>query len=269
MPETETVPNPSAETTPADAAPAEAPSAEVSAKPQPSLKERIFGQLFPKAVAEQDEADTETEAREASKPAATSQARSYTEEEISRLVQAETDRREAKRKKEQLEAEERAKREAIERKLDPNSPDYDPFQGSEERAELKAREEQEQQLIGFLQNIGKQWDTAVIDPLVTALPRAEQERILKLEGVGVGIDGRKALVQHSLDALRKHWKAEGAKEAEAKLRENPAFKKRLFAELRGETDEPELIEGRPTPQMTGDFIQDYVIPDYQALRGHR
>jgi hypothetical protein len=90
-------------------------------------------------------------------------------------------------------------------------------------------------------DLGVEHDRVTVDPIFFALPKAEQERILKLEGAGKGLDGRKLVVSESLKALEKHWKAEGAKDAETRLRRNPAFRKQVLSELRGQTPEPEML----------------------------
>lgn len=154
---------------------------------------------------------------------------SVTQEELDRRVQAETDRREAKRLAEQRA---KAKRELR---------DNDPWQ----YAELERQEEQiaggQTQMHQFLAQVGSEHDKVTIDPLFLSLPKAEQERILKLEGVGSGLTGRKLVVDEALKALERHWKAEGEKQAEAKLRRNQAFRKQVLAEARGQTTEPDLL----------------------------
>jgi hypothetical protein len=79
--------------------------------------------------------------------------------------------------------------------------------------------------------------------VVELLPQEERDRILKLDGAGTGLEGRKLVVKESLRALEKHWRAEGAKEAEVKLRRNTAFRKQVLAEFRGGAVEPELLPG--------------------------
>lgn len=152
-----------------------------------------------------------------------------TEEELERRVQAETDRRESKRAQD---AKTQRRRE-----LRKN----DPWAYAEEDEKADQEQEGTQQIEQFFANIGTEHDKVSIDPLVHALPQAERERILKLEGAGRGLDGRRLIVTEGLKALEKHWRAEAEKEAEAKLRRNPAFRKQLLAELRGQTVEPELI----------------------------
>jgi hypothetical protein len=156
---------------------------------------------------------------------------SLTQEEIDRRVQAETDRREELRAKEARKAAKKALR------------DKDPFA----YADLERQEEEvgtaNNQLGDLVTGIGQHYDRASIDPVVLSLPEEERKRILSMDGVGAGLDGRKKLVTESLKALEKHWKAEGAKDAETKLRRNSAFRKQLFSEFRGGMVEPDLLPG--------------------------
>jgi len=153
------------------------------------------------------------------------------QDELDRRVQAETDRREAKRA---TEAAARARRELR---------DKDPWAYAEEERKAEEAQSSTSQLDHLVVNIGAEHDRVTIDPVFLALPKAEQERIQKLEGAGAGLAGRKLVVDESLKALEKHWKAEGEKAAEAKLRRNAAFRKQVLAEARGGYAEPELIPG--------------------------
>ena len=152
-------------------------------------------------------------------------------EEFERRVQAETDRRAEKAR---LKADAEAKRKLR---------DENPWQYAEAERQEEQATQQNDQLNQFLSGIGSLHDGATIDPLVQSLPDAEKQRILGLEGAGVGLDGRKLIVSESLKALEKHWKAEGAREAEARLRKNPAFRKQLYSEFRG--PEPEVLPVGP------------------------
>lgn len=192
-----------------------------------------------------------------------------TAEELDRRVQAETDRREAKRQREAVEKAERERREAIERKLDPNSPDYDPYGGTEEQAKIKAEQESAEQFSSFLGDIGKAHDTATLDVITAAIPTKDLERIMALEGAGSGLDGRKLVVTEGLKALEKHWKAQGAREAEAKLREDSTFRKRVFAEHRGDIEEPELLPANGSSVSSGDNFMNQIFNDYRAAKGRR
>lgn len=173
--------------------------------------------------------EIEDESADSVQADAPSPALTLTQDELDRRVQAETDRREAKR----LQAERVKQRRELR--------DTDPWQYAEQE-----RKEEEAAAGGFhvqtfLQNIGVEHDRVAIDPLFMSLPKAEQERIQKMEGAGTGLAGRKLVVTESLKALEKHWKAEGQKEAERKLRGNPAFRKQVLAESRGQTVEPDLL----------------------------
>ena len=164
-------------------------------------------------------------------PAASSNALALTPEELERRVQSETDRREAKRAQEA--------RAAARRKLR----DEDPFT----YAQVEKQEEEvgnaSNSVQSFIGNLATHHDKVSIDPIVEMLPEPERKRILSIEGAGNGLEGRKTLVTESLKALEKHWRAEGAKEAETKLRRNSAFRKQVFSEFRGGAVEPELLPG--------------------------
>jgi len=152
-----------------------------------------------------------------------------TQDELDRRIQAETDRREAKR----------AQTQNVERRRQLR--DSDPWAYAEEERKAEKQNEGNQALQDFLGNIGVEHDKISIDPLFLALPKAEQERIRKIDGAGTGLVGRKLVVDEALQALEKHWRAEGAKDAEQRLRRNQAFRKQLLAEARGQTVEPDLL----------------------------
>ncbi len=165
--------------------------------------------------------------------------RFVSDEELARLVQAEVDRREAKRVTEQR----RAEKERLRR--------TDPFKYAEVE-EQEAAAQRFGQLIGTL---AAEYDRAVIDPLVLALPESERQSVL--EKGGPGLDGRKAIAQTALESLKKHWLAEGEKQAAEKLRKDPAFRKQLLVELRGERQEPELVTG--TANAGGSVDMDTIL----------
>jgi len=104
-----------------------------------------------------------------------------------------------------------------------------------------------------------------IDPLIETLPQAERERILKMDGAGTGIKGRKLVVDEAIKSLEKHWKSEGAKEAERKLRGNPAFRKQVLAESRGTTVEPELLPAMSASEA--DQTVSGLLRGYYGLTG--
>lgn len=176
-----------------------------------------------------DVEENEPAAAESANPDEASQKLVLTETELDRRIQAETDRREAKRF---ADARAQKKRELRE---------TDPWAYAEEDRKDEQAAQGTFQLEQFVSNVGTEHDRVAIDPLFTALPKVEQERIQKLEGAGQGLAGRKLIVTESLKALEKHWKAEGAKDAESRLRKSQAFRKQVLAEMRGQTVEPEVL----------------------------
>lgn len=212
---------PSAETQETDVSASESGSSEQEGKASsPSWWRNLFHRR----------GDPEPEPEPSDQPTASApSAVTLTQEELDRRVQAETDRREARRLQ--------AQRAQARRELR----DTDPWQYVEQE---RAEEQQmltQGQVQGFLQNIGVEHDRVSIDPLFLALPKAEQQRIQNMEGAGHGLQGRKLVVTETLKALEKHWKAEGAKDAENKLRRNQAFRKQLLAEARGQSTDPDLL----------------------------
>jgi hypothetical protein len=217
---------PSVEPEQSDAAVSDASSTEGerTSSESPSWWRRIFDRRPGGAVEDEPADDAEPPT-----PEPVSSKLSLTQEELDRRVQAETDRREAKRL-----ADARAQRKRELRETDPWA--YAEEEKKEEQAAVGTF-----QLEQFVTNVGAEHDRVTIDPIFLALPKAEQDRIQKLEGAGRGLEGRKLVVRESLKALEKHWKAEGAKDAETKLRKNPAFRKQVLGEVRGQTPEPELL----------------------------
>jgi len=192
-----------------------------------------------------DEPPVDEEAQAAEQ---TSQPLALTQEELERKVQAETDRREAKRQAEARAAERRRLR------------DEDPWAFAEQERKAEQQAEGGQQLETFVASIGVAHDRITIDPLMDAVSQDERERILKLDGAGVGVDGRRLIVGEALKALEKKWKAEGAKDAEARLRRNQSFRKQVLAESRDGTVEPELLPGASggsTDQTVSTLLRDY------------
>lgn len=261
--ETPTSSPPSPPAASSDAAPAEVRSPETPQASEPSIWERLFGRRPQKAAQAADTSGTDESTPEPTSP----KTLTLTEQELDRRVQAETDRREAKRQRDRAEQERKDREAQIERKLDPRSPDFDPYGGAEERDKLKQQERADQSFSGFLQSVSKEHDSATLDPVMAALPEPERNRILQLEGAGVGLEGRKLIMAEGLKALEKHWKAVGRREAEESLDQNPSLRKRLFHEFRGEVEEPELVPGNGA--ATGDKFMDMLQADYRHLKGRR
>src|SRR5215471_16540384 len=155
----------------------------------------------------------EPEPQDAPATTEVSDAVTLTQEEFDKRVQAEADRRESARN-------ERARSDRRRKLRDEN-----PWQYAEE-------------------DRNAEHDKYSLDPIVEALADADRKRILELEGAGQGLEGRKLIVTEGLKALEKQWKADGARDAEDRLRKNPAFRKQLLNEMRRSgVREPELISG--------------------------
>ena len=233
-----TEPTPSEPQPVADSAQVE-PSSEPS---QESSNDHWWRRLVPRVLRGSDEAPAEDAA-----PAEQPSTLSLTQEELDRRVQAETDRREAKR----LQTANAERR----RKLR----DEDPFAYADEDRKSEQLGTANQQVTDFFGNISREHDKVSLDPLVMSLPDAERKRILGLEGAGVGLDGRKLVVTEALKSLERHWKAEGKKEAEASLRRNPAFRKQILGESRRGMSEPEFLTGgaaSPSDSSVSNLLRD-------------
>jgi hypothetical protein len=206
------------------------PSADVQAGEVSSEQSRPASRTFLQRLFRNGRGSQELEPEEQPEPTPQpSSAITLTQEELDRRIQAETDRREAKRHAQGL-AERR-------RKLR----DEDPWAFAEEERKAEQIAQLDQQNGEILGNIGATHDRFTVDPVVLALPQAERNRIMAIEGAGLGLEGRKLIVEEGLKALEKHWKAEGAKDAEDKLRRNPAFRKQVLNEFRRGMSEPEFI----------------------------
>ena len=200
----------------------------------------------------------EPEAEDQPEAAETSSAITLTQEELDRRVQAETDRREARRAQAAQAAERRRLR------------DEDPWAYAEQERTAEQMAQSNATVANMFSQIGAEHDRSTLDPLVQSLPEAERDRILKLEGAGQGLTGRKLIVEEGLKALEKHWKAEGARDAEDKLRRNPAFRKQVLNEFRRGTVEPEFIGGGPAAPAADKDVSDILrrgMSSHRSLNG--
>jgi len=189
--------------------------------------------------------------REEQPEAQTSGKLELTEEELQRRVQAEADRREAKRQSEYQREQRRKLR------------DEDPWGYAQQEREAEQTAQAEGNFMSQLHQIGSIHDRTTIDPLLEMLPQADRDRILKMDGAGVGLAGRTLIVKEALKALEKSWKGSGGTEAEKKLRTNAAFRKQLLAEMRGQrTGEPDLLPasaGSDNDHNLSRLLRDYYV----------
>lgn len=116
------------------------------------------------------------------------------------------------------------------------------------------RQQQAGQLMQLLGHVGRQHDAVSIDPIINALPAKERERILAMPEAGQGLPGRKLIVDEALKTYGRQEYERGYREAQAKLRKDPVFRKSVLAEQRGQYPEPELYpgDGGPTNGGLGD-----------------
>lgn len=239
--------------TPSQDAPAsDAASPEpVSDEPKQGSSPGWWQRLFNRRPATEADAD----GGESGEPESASEPLRLTREELDRRIQSETDRREAKRAAEARAAERKRLR------------DEDPWAYAEQDRQAEKAQETDQGLAGFFATVGLEHDKHSIDPLMEQLPVAERERIMKLEGAGKGLAGRKLVVQEALKSLEKHWKVEGEREAQDRLRRNPAFRKQVLAEGRGSLLEPELLPAvgsSAADRKVSDILRNY----YGLQNGH-
>lgn len=230
----------------AQAAPADSQAAESESSGGLSWWDRLLGRR-----AEDRETPGSGKPDQAGSAAQAPKPLTLTQEELERRIQSETDRREAKRMQD---ARAQHKRELR---------DKDPWAYAEQERKDEEAGMATGQLTQFLANVGTEHDRVSIDPVLQTLPEAERQRILSLQGAGVGLEGRKLVVNEALRALEKHWKAEGEKQAEAKLRRNPAFRKQVLGEVRGATPEPELLPA--VGPSTADQTMSAILRKYYDL----
>jgi hypothetical protein len=156
-------------------------------------------------------------------------------ERVARQAQSLHDREVARRNRENAQAE-RA------RLRDENPGAYVQLEKDEEQA-TRTRQVQAGQLMQLLGHVGRQHDAVSIDPIVNALSERERERILAMPEAGQGLPGRKLIVDEALKTYGRQEYERGFREAQAKLRKDPVFRKSVLAEQRGQYEEPELYPG--------------------------
>lgn len=175
-----------------------------------------------------------------------------TEEELNARVQREAqslhDREVARRNREEQQARRRQMR------------DDDPV-GYVEQEKLdeqnaKLREQQTAQLVTLLGHVGRQHDAVSIDPIVNALPETERQRILSLPEAGQGLPGRKLIVEEALKVYGRQEYTRGYRDAQAKLKKDPVFRKSVLHEFRGNFDEPELYAGEAISDAPPDTVSN-------------
>lgn len=120
--------------------------------------------------------------------------------------------------------------------------------------ELTAAEQAESFQAQFVQSLTPVLqivDAEVVGAVVQALPdEARQKLFDEMPADLAGVAQRSHIVKSGLAELERHWRAEGAKEAEAKLRRNGTIVKQVLAEQRATEEEPDLIPAAGVPRRT-------------------
>lgn len=232
----------STESNPAsDVTAAEQPSGESQSESSPHWWDRLLNR--------RPAQETKSEDGESANPdSGTSKQIILSESDLDRRIQAETDRRESKRLQEARALERRKLR------------DEDPWQYAQQEREAEKSQQTNQGLASFFADIGTQHDRVAIDPIMELLPPDERERIMKLDGAGQGLQGRNLVVREALKSLQKVAHAQAEREAETKLRRNPAFRKQVLSESRHDFSDPDLLPaGAPSAsdKQVADILRDY------------
>jgi hypothetical protein len=147
--------------------------------------------------------------------------------------------------------------------------DEDPWQYAQQEKVRedtdRTRQEQTQQLMTLLGHVGRQHDAVSIDPVINRLPETERKRILDMPQAGQGLPGRKLIVDEALKTYGRLEYERGYREAQAKLKKDPVFRKSVLSELRGSYEEPELYPGNGSPQegLDDDNVSTILRRNYQ------
>jgi hypothetical protein len=185
-------------------------------------------------------------------PRETPQAPSLTQAEFDRAVQAEVDRRNAKFQREEGERRRRAALEA-QREQDRQLRENDPYAYAERmkqrEQENEALQKQLEQTHGLLSSTVTDYDRIVLDPLLTAVPAQERQKIL--QEISDGLPGRGEAAIKSLKVLERHWQQQGEARARQRLMSDQSFVKEVLARYGGQRQEPEHVPARAAPGPSG------------------
>jgi len=185
-------------------------------------------------------------------PKETPQPKTLSQAEFDRAVQAEVDRRNAKFQREEGERRRRAAIEA-QREQDRVLRDQDPYAYAERMKQREQENEvlqkQLEQTHGLLSSTVADYDRIVLDPLLTAVPAQERQKIL--QEIQDGLPGRGEAAIKSLKVLERHWQQQGEARARQRLMSDQAFVKEVLARYGGQRPEPEHIPARAAPGPSG------------------
>lgn len=213
--------------------PAKTPASQAPAVSSPTVSEPGRSEAQPSTPPANDDSPSVPATTLPTKPPATSSPNQIvlTPEEFERRLQAETDRRLAKQKKED---EERAAREREVELRRTNPFEYARLMEAKEQ-ELEASREETKRLSEVVSKQLFFYDRNVLDVFVGALPESERKKVI---ADAEGIEGRKATATQTLKALRSSWLAEGRASAKAELMKDQTFIKEILARYGASTPEP-------------------------------
>jgi len=171
--------------------------------------------------------------------AAQPQTISLTPEELDRQTQSRADKLIAKREKDAQAAADKAEEVRLRREQ--------PFEYARLMEDRERELEDVKAEAARLNSVAAQqiheFDRAVLDPLVSAVPAAVFAKIqatVKPEG----LKGRTELVKHTLGALRQQWISEGRKTTRDELLKDPLFQKEMRARFGGSVEPEPTTPGR-------------------------
>jgi len=161
--------------------------------------------------------------------------------DLDRKVQSEVDRRDALRRKRELDEKRKKLRETdplgfieLDKQLEEEA--------NQQLTEVEKEQERTMLVNTVMQNSGSLYDRHVLDPFVQGLPQSVAQQVFK-EVDPDGLEGRSKLVKRALELLPAHYEKVAEEKAMEKLRKNQAFRKEILLEIRGEEEDPEIIQG--------------------------
>jgi hypothetical protein len=166
-------------------------------------------------------------------------------EEEERRIQAEVDRRAARAARQQADGARSTRAQQLQALAEEErrTRETDVYRAAELRTQLDAYQAQE----AFVGDLVRAYDAVTVDPVVLALPEGERSAVLA--DVPPTLEGRKTVVEQTLQRLERLWRADERAKVTARLKQSSAFRKEVLTErqglssLEGGQDEPELVLG--------------------------
>lgn len=205
---------------------------------------------------------TESRAPEGAQPPPTK--REVTDEELSRLVQAEVDRREAKRQREAAKAQDPARQAAELEQQAHQVRKEDPDQANQLFDQAEALKAQQQ----FIGGIVQLHDQATMGALWEAVPEADRPTVFAPDDAATPLELRTKHVKAALAHLKEVWTKEGAEAAEKRIRRNPALLRQVVIADKAQEaeDDPDVLvpatpsrNGRTTNDVANEALRELIL----------